>query len=136
MLALALRIFSRTADMFKPLRTRLAAYLRNRLQNHPSRSLAIMAEDKDADVIECDEEPLMLNAASGYGYFPARLGGTLHDNRYHLMRKLGWGSYSSVWLCKDTTCVHSSSQPKTSPDILLFPRTSEPKITWPSKFSQ
>ena len=121
MLALALRIFSRTADMFKPLRTRLAAYLRNRLKNHPSRSLAIMAEDKDADVIECDEEPLMLNAASGYGYFPAKLGGTLHDNRYHLMRKLGWGSYSSVWLCKDTLCVHSSSQIKTSLDILLFP---------------
>src|ERR1700721_308962 len=105
--------------MFKPLRTRPAAIVCNR----PSRSLAIMQEAEDTHVIECDEEPLMLNAASGHGYFPAKLGGTLHGNRYHLMRKLGWGSYSSVWLCKDTTCVHSFSQPKTSFDFLFSPNT-------------
>ncbi|EMD34013.1 hypothetical protein CERSUDRAFT_20543, partial [Gelatoporia subvermispora B] len=35
------------------------------------------------------------------GYFPARLGQTLQGGRYCIVRKLGWGQYSSVWLAKD-----------------------------------
>jgi hypothetical protein len=48
------------------------------------------------------EEPLGLSAADGFGYpqleFNQNLG---PDNRYVIMRKLGWGSSSSTWLARD-----------------------------------
>ncbi|XP_061430307.1 SRSF protein kinase 2-like [Lethenteron reissneri] len=35
------------------------------------------------------------------GYHPVRKG-DLFDSRYHVVRKLGWGHFSTVWLCWDT----------------------------------
>ena len=34
------------------------------------------------------------------GYCPVILGQTFRD-RYRVLRKLGWGMYSTVWLAKD-----------------------------------
>jgi serine/threonine protein kinase len=34
------------------------------------------------------------------GYHPIRLGDILH-NRYRVIRKIGWGHFSTVWLCFD-----------------------------------
>lgn len=34
------------------------------------------------------------------GYFPVKIG-DLFLNRYHVTRKLGWGHFSTVWLCWD-----------------------------------
>uniref|UniRef100_T1JE83 non-specific serine/threonine protein kinase n=1 Tax=Strigamia maritima TaxID=126957 RepID=T1JE83_STRMM len=34
------------------------------------------------------------------GYHPVKLG-DLFENRYLVIRKLGWGSFSTVWLCQD-----------------------------------
>uniref|UniRef100_T1IJP3 non-specific serine/threonine protein kinase n=1 Tax=Strigamia maritima TaxID=126957 RepID=T1IJP3_STRMM len=34
------------------------------------------------------------------GYHPVNIGDTFH-NRYTVIRKLGWGRYSTVWLCRD-----------------------------------
>lgn len=34
------------------------------------------------------------------GYHPVRIG-DLFNNRYHVVRKLGWGHFSTVWLCWD-----------------------------------
>jgi serine/threonine protein kinase len=34
------------------------------------------------------------------GYHPIHLGDVLH-NRYRVVRKLGWGHFSTVWLCRD-----------------------------------
>ncbi|CAG9811274.1 unnamed protein product [Chironomus riparius] len=34
------------------------------------------------------------------GYHPVHLGDMLH-NRYRVVRKLGWGHFSTVWLCRD-----------------------------------
>merc|ERR1711915_1104229 len=34
------------------------------------------------------------------GYHPVRIG-DLFYNRYHVIRKLGWGHFSTVWLCWD-----------------------------------
>ncbi|KAK7793906.1 hypothetical protein R5R35_003583 [Gryllus longicercus] len=34
------------------------------------------------------------------GYHPVRIGDLFH-NRYHVVRKLGWGHFSTVWLCWD-----------------------------------
>ncbi|EHK40492.1 hypothetical protein TRIATDRAFT_231146, partial [Trichoderma atroviride IMI 206040] len=41
---------------------------------------------------------------SGYGpggYHPVRLGDTLDDGRYRILNKLGFGSFSTVWLARD-----------------------------------
>lgn len=34
------------------------------------------------------------------GYHPVRVG-QLYNGRYHVVRKLGWGHFSTVWLCWD-----------------------------------
>ncbi|KAH3819608.1 hypothetical protein DPMN_121347 [Dreissena polymorpha] len=34
------------------------------------------------------------------GYHPVKIG-DLFNNRYHVVRKLGWGHFSTVWLCWD-----------------------------------
>ncbi|CAI5444333.1 unnamed protein product [Caenorhabditis angaria] len=35
------------------------------------------------------------------GYHPVNIG-DVFNNRYHVIRKLGWGHFSTVWLCWDT----------------------------------
>ena len=37
------------------------------------------------------------------GYHPVSVGETYKDGRYIVIRKLGWGHFSTVWLSKDTT---------------------------------
>jgi serine/threonine-protein kinase SRPK3 len=39
------------------------------------------------------------------GYHPVHIGDSFSDNRYVVVRKLGWGHFSTVWLAKDTKCV-------------------------------
>lgn len=34
------------------------------------------------------------------GYYPVKIG-DLFNGRYHVVRKLGWGHFSTVWLCWD-----------------------------------
>ncbi|GLV43041.1 SR Protein Kinase [Carabus blaptoides fortunei] len=36
------------------------------------------------------------------GYYPVKIGEIFND-RYKVIRKLGWGHFSTVWLCEDTT---------------------------------
>ena len=36
------------------------------------------------------------------GYHPVRIGDTFADGRYKVLRKLGWGHFSTVWLVLDT----------------------------------
>ncbi|ELV11499.1 Serine/threonine-protein kinase SRPK3 [Tupaia chinensis] len=40
------------------------------------------------------------------GYYPVRIG-DLFNGRYHVVRKLGWGHFSTVWLCWD---IRATSQ--------------------------
>ncbi|KAH9846187.1 kinase-like protein [Lenzites betulinus] len=48
------------------------------------------------------EEPYTLSTEEGpYGYFPMRMGQTLDKGRYEVVRKLGYGTNSSVWLAKE-----------------------------------
>ncbi|EJT97973.1 kinase-like protein [Dacryopinax primogenitus] len=35
------------------------------------------------------------------GYHPVSIGDTFKDGRYTVVRKLGWGRYSTIWLAKD-----------------------------------
>ena len=52
-------------------------------------------------------EALGMPAADGYGWaqleFGDQIGG---DDRYTIVRKLGWGSHSSTWLARDSTSVY------------------------------
>jgi serine/threonine-protein kinase SRPK3 len=35
------------------------------------------------------------------GYHPVQIGDSFSDARYTVVRKLGWGHFSTVWLAKD-----------------------------------
>jgi len=35
------------------------------------------------------------------GYHPVQIGDSFSDRRYTVVRKLGWGHFSTVWLAKD-----------------------------------
>lgn len=35
------------------------------------------------------------------GYHPVQIGDVFSDGRYTVVRKLGWGHFSTVWLAKD-----------------------------------
>lgn len=39
------------------------------------------------------------------GYHPVKIGDSFSDGRYVVVRKLGWGHFSTVWLAKDTKYV-------------------------------
>ncbi|KAF2139479.1 uncharacterized protein K452DRAFT_327966 [Aplosporella prunicola CBS 121167] len=60
-------------------------------------------------------------------YHPVNLGNTFHDGAYRVLRKLGYGSYSTVWLAVDTRnlkyvslkiMIASASTTNTELDIL------------------
>lgn len=56
-------------------------------------------EDSSSVVYDDEEEP-----ASDYrpgGYHPVQPNEIFY-NRYHIVQKVGWGHFSTVWLCKDT----------------------------------
>lgn len=54
------------------------------------------------------EEDLRQSGADNPGYYPARLGQEFHnEGRYVIVRKLGWGRYSSVWLARDCRRVYA-----------------------------
>ena len=37
-------------------------------------------------------------------FYPVRIGETIHE-RYRVLGKLGYGSGSTIWLCRDLSCV-------------------------------
>ncbi|THV05659.1 kinase-like protein [Dendrothele bispora CBS 962.96] len=59
------------------------------------------SESKAGSLSGFPEEDLRQEGQNNPGYFPARLGQPLEDGRFCIVRKLGWGQYSSVWLAKD-----------------------------------
>ncbi|KAH9487080.1 Serine/threonine-protein kinase SKY1 [Psilocybe cubensis] len=53
-----------------------------------------------------EESPAEYNAG---GYLPVKVGDYFNNNRYRVVRKLGWGHFSTVWLVKDSqTARHSA----------------------------
>ena len=57
-----------------------------------------------ASIVSEDEEELS-DYCQG-GYHPVYIGDTFSNGRYVVVRKLGWGHFSTVWLAKDTQCVN------------------------------
>lgn len=45
------------------------------------------------------------------GYHPVSIGDSFSDNRYLVVRKLGWGHFSTVWLARDNQWVSLLSCP-------------------------
>ena len=46
-------------------------------------------------------------AVKGYGWAQFEFGDQIgQDNRYKIVRKLGWGTFSSAWLARDSTSVY------------------------------
>ncbi|KAF8809284.1 kinase-like protein [Phlegmacium glaucopus] len=58
--------------------------------SYSSQSASIMTEDEE------DWEDYVKG-----GYHPVKIGDTFSDERYIVVRKLGWGHFSTVWLAKD-----------------------------------
>ncbi|KAL0952838.1 hypothetical protein HGRIS_007063 [Hohenbuehelia grisea] len=58
--------------------------------------------DEDGDHFQCDEEPFMLGVPYAPGYMPIQFGTILVGEKaqYKVLRKLGWGTTSSVWLAQ------------------------------------
>ncbi|ETW82895.1 hypothetical protein HETIRDRAFT_54479 [Heterobasidion irregulare TC 32-1] len=70
----------------------------------PSHSLSVdrsAISSSAGSVSGFPEEDLREGGPDNLGYFPARLGHPLEQGRYRIIRKSGWGQYSSVWLAKD-----------------------------------
>ncbi|KAI8071584.1 hypothetical protein BC940DRAFT_234237, partial [Gongronella butleri] len=68
-------------------------HLHRRLHSRSSSTVAL-AVDSDFEE-ESDKE-----YCPG-GYHPVRIGDRYHDRRYTVIRKLGWGHFSTVWLIRD-----------------------------------
>jgi len=58
-------------------------------------------DEEEEEILGSDDDEQ--EAPSDYckgGYHPVKIGDLFH-NRYHVIRKLGWGHFSTVWLCWD-----------------------------------
>lgn len=73
------------------------------VSDNPPLNLNPEYDDLESDYSSCDEknEESLTDYKPG-GYHPAFKGEPYKDSRYILMRKLGWGHFSTVWLAKDT----------------------------------
>lgn len=56
--------------------------------------------DQEIALSEDEEEQEDAGDYCRGGYHPVRIGDLFHF-RYHVVRKLGWGHFSTVWLCWD-----------------------------------
>ena len=52
------------------------------------------------------EEPLGVPRSHGFGYMNINIGDEIGP--YEIVRKVGYGGYSTVWLARDTRCAHVS----------------------------
>nr|CAD7442188.1 unnamed protein product [Timema bartmani] len=72
--------------------------------SEPRNSLANETLEGEEDEMLCsDEDEDDQEDSRDYcrgGYHPVKIGDLFH-NRYHVIRKLGWGHFSTVWLCWD-----------------------------------
>lgn len=72
----------------------------SRLEPTHSSSNETIEEDEDEQYASDDEEQEDSADYCKGGYHPVKIG-DLFLTRYHVTRKLGWGHFSTVWLCWD-----------------------------------
>lgn len=71
----------------------------NRLEPSHSSSNETIEDDDEQFTSEDEEQEDSTDYCKG-GYHPVKIG-DLFLSRYHVTRKLGWGHFSTVWLCWD-----------------------------------
>ncbi|EZA51995.1 Serine/threonine-protein kinase SRPK1 [Ooceraea biroi] len=89
------------ADFPSDARLRLAYANDNGTRLEPCHSSSNETIEDDDEVLSSEDEEQ--EDSSDYckgGYHPVKIG-DLFLNRYHVTRKLGWGHFSTVWLCWD-----------------------------------
>ena len=67
----------------------------------PSTSSASLAASHNTSVLTEDEEDLEDYRPGGY--HPVNIGDEFSNGRYVIVRKLGWGHFSTVWLARDNS---------------------------------
>ncbi|CAJ0564463.1 unnamed protein product, partial [Mesorhabditis spiculigera] len=65
-------------------------------------SLTSLQKSEGVDDDDGDSDQESVHDYKVGGYHPVNIG-DVFQNRYHVLRKLGWGHFSTVWLCWDTT---------------------------------
>ena len=71
------------------------------------------AEDSGNE-LDCDDAEFDSEYGPGKLH-PVHLGDLFHDSRYKVLRKLGKGSFSTVWLARDRKyALHSERHPGSS----------------------
>jgi len=73
-----------------------------RQEQEQSRSFEEEDEEEEEILGSDDDEQEAPGDYQKGGYHPVKIGDLFH-NRYHVIRKLGWGHFSTVWLCWDLT---------------------------------
>lgn len=58
------------------------------------------SESSEDEFVNVDNEEDLKDYVPG-GYHPCYIGEAYRDNKYTLVRKLGWGHFSTVWLARD-----------------------------------
>ncbi|KAI8825794.1 kinase-like domain-containing protein [Fimicolochytrium jonesii] len=66
-----------------------------------SKSPATDDEDNSSDESDYSEEEEDAEDYCKGGYHPINIGDSFNDGRYTILRKLGWGHFSTVWLAQD-----------------------------------
>ncbi|KAG0214953.1 serine/threonine protein kinase, CMGC group [Mortierella sp. GBA30] len=86
-----------------PSSTSLHASEQNRDQDKQGQQHGTQDRDANADAVSLhsDEEEDMEDYKKG-GYHYIAVGDVFHQGRYLILRKLGWGHFSTVWLARDT----------------------------------
>lgn len=74
------------------------------------------------------------------GYHPINIGDDFNNGRYVIVRKLGWGHFSTVWLARDNKCVIARAQDiltlltlSTAPTVMSLSRLSNQMATIPRR---
>ena len=63
-------------------------------------------EGKQVVDLNFTSEALGMPATDGCGWAQLGFGDQIGEDRYTIIRKLGWGSHSSTWLARDGTSVY------------------------------
>ncbi|TIC52716.1 kinase-like protein [Wallemia mellicola] len=70
------------------------------VQSYNNQSVSGSYESCDSESVNSEEEEDLEDYCKG-GYHHTMIGDTFADGRYTIVRKLGWGHFSLVWLAKD-----------------------------------
>ena len=66
---------------------------------------SMQAGSEDAGSVLTEDEEDFEDYCRG-GYHPVNVGDRFSNGRYVIVRKLGWGHFSTVWLAKDLVYVY------------------------------